>query len=268
MLNHQSDTLVGDRFYALVDEMRQAREPAGSGKGGQFASKNSGAAVVAEMTATPATVGGFDTDFEAAGKIEESLAESYASAKTSADTMEPHEEENLEYYRGPGHAVINGYARNPEQVIRMESLNADGEAQIQGRIKEMDAVIDRSPPLPSDFVVYRGVGFEGAKALGMSDSLGWDVKSETVGKVLVDPAFISTSLAFSSAEGFAGGSRTVLEITVPKGSKALSMAVAENNTGDQYKFEYEMLLPRSSAMVVTGSRQEGNITIVEAKVMS
>ena len=43
-----------DRFHALVDEMRQAREPAGSGKGGQFASKNSGGAVVAEMTATPA----------------------------------------------------------------------------------------------------------------------------------------------------------------------------------------------------------------------
>ena len=94
------------------------------------------------------------------------------------------------------------------------------------------------------------------------------MKSEVVGKVLVDPGFISTSLAFSSAQGFAGGSRTVLEITVPKGGKALSMAVAENNTGIGLKFEYEMLLPRSSAMVVTGSRQEGNITIVEAKVMS
>lgn len=35
---------AGNRFYALVDEMRQAREPAGSGKGGQFAGGAGGGA--------------------------------------------------------------------------------------------------------------------------------------------------------------------------------------------------------------------------------
>lgn len=254
-----------DRFYALVDEMRQAREPAGSGKGGQFASKNSGATVAAEMTATPATVGGLDRQTggkltkTGMGRIEDSLRESYETSRTTADTMDPLEEQSLEHYRTMGFISINGHLRDPNKPFD-ESF--EDQATNDKHIKAMDAIIDRSPSLPSDLVVYRGVDGDAAKRLGLKGD-------KAVGKVIIDDGFISTSLSSSEATDFAG-SNIVLEITVPKGGKALSMNLAENNTGISFQHEREFLLPRSSPMVVTGSyqafRNNTEITILEVSV--
>ena len=63
-----------------------------------------------------------------------------------------------------------------------------------------------------------------------------------------------------------GTSGIVLEVTVPKGTKALSMNAADKQNLSM-NFEHEMLLPRDSAMVITGSYKADGYTIIQTEVI-
>ncbi|MEI8378110.1 MAG: ADP-ribosyltransferase [bacterium] len=96
-------------------------------------------------------------------------------------------------------------------------------------IKELDRIFENSV-LPENVTVYRGVSQNTAN------------KVLTSGGIYKDKGFVSTSYKRAEADTF--GSH-ILEIEVPKGSKAIDMKTALPHTRWE-DWEEELLLPRNS----------------------
>lgn len=107
-------------------------------------------------------------------------------------------------------------------------------------VEEMDKVFASSSS-SADVVVYRGVSSEA-------------VEKMVPGSTFVDGGFVSTSSSKQTASNFArGDGSAVMEIRVPKGSKAVSLI----NNGAFSKAEKEVLLNRGGKFKVV-SFKKGN----------
>ena len=104
-------------------------------------------------------------------------------------------------------------------------------------INKMDSIIEKSPPLKENLIVYRGV-----------DGLflnGDKISTFDVGQTFDDSAFVSTSLI---PMNIANRRPILLEIEVPKGTKA---AYLEKYTGVKNYGQQELLLGRNNKFEIT-----------------
>jgi hypothetical protein len=112
-------------------------------------------------------------------------------------------------------------------------------------VKLLDQAVARSRFM-SEGTVYRGID---GKALG-------DLK---VGKVITDPAYLSTSHDAAYAASWPGD--TVMKIKVPAGQRALLVDAAVPGMG-----QGEILLPRGTSLKITKIQQIGDKRVVSATI--
>lgn len=213
------------------------------------------------------TIGGYEMTAEQATEFEATLSDSYAAAGVDTNTLPADEAQTLWNYRGFGHININDTLRNPENF-----KDSDYDRQIAEAAKvdhaNLDSIMEKAPALEQDIVVYRGMKTGAAEALGMADVTlyGDNAKAPEVGRVIHDKGYASTTLVHGESMSMFGTSGMVLEVKVPKGTKALSMNAADKENLSM-NFEHEMLLPRDSAMVITGSYKADGYTIVQVELI-
>ena len=138
---------------------------------------------------------------------------------------------SLQHYQGSEYDSMNDCAR-------IKDCRGDQAPHFAA----IDAAIAKAE-LPEPVTAYRGVGPKLAKQL-------------KVGTSFEDKAYVSTSTLHSVGESF-GSDGAVLEINLPKGTKAASFpAMAERATGnkDMTMKEQELLLARGQKFRVTGER--------------
>lgn len=121
----------------------------------------------------------------------------------------------------------------------------------QKYIDDLNGFIHKQPGLTEPATAYRGL------------STNYFPQNLKPGDVLNEPAFMSTSLKLDQAELFAGTSHgTIVEVTLPKGSKALSInhATLPDQTGIPAEYrearhaldrEAELLLPSNTRHRIT-----------------
>jgi hypothetical protein len=93
---------------------------------------------------------------------------------------------------------------------------------------DLDSAIKNAPPLSNDAVVYRGL------------KARLNLKA---GDIFTDAGFVSTSFDENVAKKFKGLSGTVVEMRIPKGSRALVMRSADDRNL-RYNQEQELLFGR------------------------
>lgn len=120
--------------------------------------------------------------------------------------------------------------------------------EIEQRIHEIDSAIQKSS-LPVDLVVYRGCV---------------EVDGERMRKdeLFYDKAFLSTSMSYGIAKDFNKG--TMIEVTVPKGTKGIYMDELKKPFG----MEAELLLPRNLPLLVTSRGYIGDTYFIKAIVIA
>lgn len=150
------------------------------------------------------------------------------------------QQEAIRSYHQSGYGPMN-------DVLRKEG-GKTGPSGESSKIKNATSALEKAS-LPQEMVVLRGVSYSPAASLLEGPGV--------VGKTYYDPAFQSTSVNLSTAEGFGhlsttsakgdsyGGSekRALLRLTVPKGAKALA-------ANQEHPSEAEVLLQRNSAFRV------------------
>ncbi len=203
-----------------------------------------------QWTTGGGTVGGPDMTDQQATEFEATLADSYAAAGANEDSQSKLEKDVLFDYSNSGYVEIN-------DTLRGSSYPSPVKERIEKSIDTLDKHIAKTEPLQQDLVVFRGVDDQGVSAMGLA--------SPAKGAVLEDKGFMSTSLIKSNAAEFAGGQGAVLQITVPKGTKVLSVNAATNN--NNLANEHEFIVPRGSAMVITGSSMVDGINVIQAELI-
>jgi hypothetical protein len=156
---------------------------------------------------------------------------------------------NVEYYTSVGSWEINGLLRTGKVP---EDSNSNKE-EIRDYIKSLDTEISKTST-PRDLVLFRGTSGTGTEVF----------EKLKVGDIYIDKGFVSTTLDIavvpefmSTATGGRYDSRPiekgyVLEISVPKGSKALSVNSYFRNVSGRYgpsgdiRKEDEHILPRNT----------------------
>lgn len=166
---------------------------------------------------------------QAAAKAE---AESQAAyAKANKIVTETDEELGADIQTSIKH-YTNGSYNALNQALRSGKPMSAAQATLAAHL---DAAIRKSK-ITADTTVYRGIK-EPAKFFGS------DV---TVGTVIIDNGFISTSKNTSTATNF-GGSGLVAKIKLPKGSNALDVSPMSLHSSEK-----EVLLPRGSMFKIVG----------------
>lgn len=121
--------------------------------------------------------------------------------------------------------------------------------EIDNIVNKIDSVFKKAS-IPEDITVYRGItNFELSK---MSNS------ALKVGSKYVPSAFVSTSYDKNVAEEFSQGKNpAILEINLPKGTKAIAL---ENHADAENKSEKEILIARNTEFRVKELKKIGNKT--------
>jgi hypothetical protein len=141
-----------------------------------------------------------------------------------------------------GYGAINNWHRHG-----FESPGAP-KAKLDAITRDLDSAIDKGS-LPEPLKVYRGIG--DVKALGIEP-----------GVTVRDKGYLSTSLTRQTANMYGNSEKgAVLEITAPKGARAIGVAGMTN-----YGKEREVLFPRNSQMKITGKRDAGGRTVYTAEL--
>ena len=123
-------------------------------------------------------------------------------------------------------------------------------------VKGIDSAIAKSPGLPQDTTLYRGI---------KSADGEFAFENLKPGTVLIDKGFVSTSADGTLAEGFAKATNIgyMMKIEAPKGTKGL---VPHNITNDKrFSNEYEFLLPRNSAFEILNVDSTNKVIEVKVK---
>ena len=113
------------------------------------------------------------------------------------------------------------------------------------QVKQLDEALSKTA-LTDEIVVYRGI--KNAEKLGLHPT-------KSLGDVIRDPAYLSTSLNPAVAKSFAGpegGKGAVLRITAPPGTKGASVARLT-----EFPHEHEVLFSRGSGVKITHVSHEG-----------
>jgi hypothetical protein len=128
----------------------------------------------------------------------------------------------IEDYTGTGSDYINS-------ILRMGPPEA---ASMYVGVRNLDGVVASSPALTDPVTVFRGAAFD---------------MNASVGDVITDPGFVSTSLNPVRTAGFALGTQsTLMQITVPAGEKAPYIGGLSSSRSEQ-----EVLLGRDTSFQVT-----------------
>jgi hypothetical protein len=147
------------------------------------------------------------------------------------------------------------YQQSRFQAINTQLRAGNASKAVEKDARSLDGIYKKLPPTTQTMTVYRGVNNR-----EFIDTL-------TPGKVLTDPAFMSTSLNEHAAElfrvrgdltGTTMGGGSVLEIRVPAGSKALLMDAHTNHPKPGHE---EVLLPRGTHLRI--AEVKGNRIIAE-----
>lgn len=140
-----------------------------------------------------------------------------------------------DYAKGTAYAS-NAHLRG-QRTFRGRPIDARTKAYTRKFTKEMDQMMDSSL-VPEDVRVVR--------ALGADSFGGIDKLQELVGKVYTDKGYMSTSLAEKVSSSIYNVADAVeMQITVPKGTRALYMA------GESYlRSERELLLDRGTQLSI------------------
>ena len=209
--------------------------------------------------------------------LEQSFVADYKKHYLTDDLMPTEQLSALQSYTGLEHRGINELHRDKERSDRASERGdalAEAIAKRREESKNLDALIDSTPPLESDLTVYRGLHDSGLAGYG----LHWlqnlyrdDATPLPLGQVVVDKGFMSSTLSFQSSHYFSG-SGFVLEIKIPKGGKALVCNVADmvtRRTSQKIESEHEVLLPRDTALLITGARKDlgSGRVVVEMEVV-
>lgn len=148
----------------------------------------------------------------------------------------------LMHYMGYDHIYINPEMRGRGYTFEEGS---DKPQMISDSIRDLSALIDRSPPLGEDLQLWRGV------SAGYNDTFWSNLQS---GDKFTDPAFISTSHMLGSAER---GGETMLKIYAPADTKGIDVeAMRSNNVADiNRNGENEVILQPNTTFEVISNRE-------------
>jgi hypothetical protein len=133
------------------------------------------------------------------------------------------------------------YAAELEGATPWEIRDSDKPEDVARSIRAIDRIMDASP-LESDIRVFRGLSDPG-KALG-------NIDRDLTGMVIPDHGFMSTTPNREIADKYAGDSKFVFEIEVPKGTGAIQV---QDEDLDQ-----EVLLDRGLELHVVGDTGPGS----------
>jgi hypothetical protein len=197
----------------------QPRHPAGSSKGGQFASKKgvAGPTVISTTESADAWGDGYNPHFT------------------------PDEQNALENYK-------ETLFEDTNKGLREHWQDAEG-----GIVADMDSAFEHATPLDSDTKVFRG----------LDDA--FDPTMLSAGDIIQDEAFMSTSLVQSNADIIATEFGTRVEITAPRGTKAIFM---EDFAGSGANWnESELLFNRKTKMRVDEVIDTGKLSVVRATIV-
>jgi|SRR3990172_2646716 len=169
-------------------------------------------------------------------EMRELLDDLYKEGFTAKLTLA--EMDTLKHYTsGYGYEIIN------KQVVKRLRYGdapflgyADTMRSADRMIAELDSAFAKAV-LAEDVIVYRGMKGSRWKRTFASLQIGQTV--------LIDQAVLSTSMSRSFAANWIHGSGFVVEILLPKGSRAISMEKLTSN-----KTEFEILLDRGSKFIV------------------
>lgn len=158
----------------------------------------------------------------------------------------------LEDYQAEGYELINASLRGIDTGA--EAIHAPGEVLAPGenpawlteRISMIESAIRKSR-LPRALTLYRGVRTV-------------DVAGMKVGELTMDPAFRSTSLAYSAADIFQEGAMMTIE--APAGTEAMYM----DELADGYGHEVEILLQRGSKLRIVKKERRDGVWYIDARL--
>lgn len=144
-------------------------------------------------------------------------------------------------YISGGYVDINGDCRG----------DCDGGPEVHFDIYQLDTAIEAAA-LERDQILYRGVDSSYVREL--------ERRGVRVGDVLVDRAFLSTSLNEAVATRFLGHEPggALLRIDIRTGMRALDLAPYSETSDEQ-----EYLLPRDTRMLVVGYDHAANVLELE-----
>lgn len=194
----------------------------------------------------PAPAGGY-TDFTAPdADIKELKDAAYAKAKKDAEEAAASKEaaakankivtETEEGLSEDLQTAIKHYTNGSYQLLNRALRAGQPMTAAQATLAaHLDAAIRKSK-ITQDTTTYRGIA-NPAKFFG---------ENVTVGTVIIDNGFVSTSKNHSIAESF-GSSGLVAKIKLPKGSSALDATPMSLHSSEK-----EVLLPRGSMFKITG----------------
>ena len=158
----------------------------------------------------------------------------------------------LDAYTASAYAQLNRYLENrlPYQVSKEQ------EKFLKQTADRLDALIKNSPVVDRDVTVFRGLPAQSVVAR---------YPNMDPGDILRFDAFTSTSFSGQTARSFAGGNEgIVLQIKVPKGTKALDVEKTYEGIGVLGGgFEKEMILPRGLEYKITKLDKEGRVIHLE-----
>jgi hypothetical protein len=170
-----------------------------------------------------------------------------------ADSLSFEEVEALRYYQGKNHQIINRVLRDPGSA---DALSEDQSFVLRSITQLVDSAIQRSS-MPFDLRVYRG--------LRSYEALFGDLEpEETVGEVIHDPAFVSTSVEAHRAERFMDkDSGFRLEFVVPINHPAAWMPIVGIQAMTAQR---ELLLPRDTEIEIRAVSTREAIVYLEGEI--
>jgi SPP1 gp7 family putative phage head morphogenesis protein len=155
--------------------------------------------------------------------------------------------ETIRAYQNTEYTPMNNILRMPGASIDKYNerysnrLNPVTWRKVKEKITDLETIISQAPPLEQPIVVYRGVKQDAkAKLLRLN-----------AGSTYKEPGFVSTSFSQDVAEVFLGESGVMLEITVPAGTKGLSIQPFSKEFFNGVK-EYEWLMAPGTKFRVIG----------------
>ena len=183
------------------------------------------------------------------GGASDNAAQLESEYKEWAESLSEDSIEALRTYQGSAYRSLNKWLRGlgKENLSKRE---ADYMAQLTAKLD----VATSQAVIRKNTYVYRGVTASALKAFGITSG------EQLVGMTLLDKGFMSTSVARSASEGFAGSRGVTFRIKLPRGSKAaVPLAATKSMT-----HENEIILPRGTKIRVTGYHQVGNRVFADA----
>ena len=165
--------------------------------------------------------------------------------------------------------IVDGYFLTNKWLRKKDSLPIGDRKTLERtepkKIATLDSVFEKTLPSEKEQTVYRGV----------SGELAIKLTNAAIGSSFVDKGYVSTSGVKEVADAFVtvgnqGSATAVLSISVPKGTKVLSVPkMLSNNpfvsesTRKSSVLELERILPRGTKFEVVGKTDK----VVELKVI-